>query len=43
MVPKGESEPRNKGIFLAGENPRADVSVYQTVNNHGFGKAYSVK
>jgi hypothetical protein len=26
-----ESEPRNKGIFLAGENHRADVSVCLTV------------
>jgi len=25
-----ESEPRNKGIFLAGENHRADVSACQT-------------
>jgi len=25
-----ESEPRNKRIFLAGENPRADESAYLT-------------
>jgi hypothetical protein len=24
-----ESEPRNKGIFLAGENHRADVTAYK--------------
>jgi hypothetical protein len=27
-----ESEPRNKGIFLAGEKRRADVSAYLTEN-----------
>jgi hypothetical protein len=26
-----ESEPRNKPIFLAGENRRADVSAWRTV------------
>jgi len=27
-----KSEPRNKGIFLAGENHRADVSACLTVS-----------
>ena len=33
-----ESEPRNKGIFLAGKNHRADVSAWPAAIEHGFGK-----
>jgi hypothetical protein len=33
-----ESEPRNKAIFLAGENHRADVSACLTVSLSRFGK-----
>ena len=31
-----ESEPRNKRIFLAGKNPRADESAYLTVASSRF-------
>jgi len=31
-----ESEPRTKGIFLAGENHRADVSACLTVSLSGI-------
>jgi hypothetical protein len=31
-----ESEPRNKGIFLAGENHRADVSACLAVSLSRF-------
>jgi hypothetical protein len=36
-----ESEPRNKRIFLAGENPRADVLACLTAYLSRFGNAYA--
>jgi hypothetical protein len=36
-----ESEPRNKRIFLAGENQRADVSDCLIIFFRGFGNAFS--
>jgi hypothetical protein len=35
-----ESEPRNKGIFLAGENHRPDVSACLTVSLSRFWKCF---
>jgi hypothetical protein len=37
-----ESEPRNKEIFLAGENHRADVSACQTDSTLQFWSAFLI-